>query len=85
MGTKYIESVQLDQDGRISKVRWGVIDPATGKWDQGPSEAEAGDVVAAILGGDQMRALMPGGATDYVLIKRGCPLHSWHYRSHASR
>lgn len=69
MATKYIEAVQLDENGRISKVRWGVINPATAQWEQGPSEGDADDVVAAIMGGDQLRALTPGGTTDYVLIK----------------
>lgn len=54
-----VSRVQLDADGRITGVLWGEVDTAQNDWAKPEVVAPVGQVVDALLAGEQVFALFP--------------------------
>ena len=55
-----VSRIELDVDGRVTKVVWGVIDRKSMRWVSAEALAPVADVVEAIHKGDQVLAVLPG-------------------------
>ena len=54
-----VSKIDLDTDGRVTQVLWGVIDKKSNRWVSAEELAPVADVVAAIQNGDQVLAIFP--------------------------
>ncbi|MEO8059190.1 MAG: hypothetical protein ABI671_12765 [Burkholderiales bacterium] len=57
-----VSRIDLDTDGRVTQVVWGVIDKKSNRWVSDEELAPVADVVAAIQNGDQVLAIFPPAA-----------------------
>ena len=54
-----VSKIDLDTDGRVTRVLWGVIDKTSNRWVSDEELAPVAEVVAAIQSGDQVLAIFP--------------------------
>jgi hypothetical protein len=59
MNTFAVSQVMLDEDGRVTEVRWARVDTAKNAWAEPEAVAPVASVVAALQAGDQVFALFP--------------------------
>lgn len=57
--TYAVSQVALDEDGRVTDVRWGRVDTVKNAWADSEVIAPVADVVAALQAGDRVFALFP--------------------------